>query len=137
MRKHMRTRVTFHPCVTLSYRKQPRPAAMFDANVAQVQAQCIAGGGDPTAIALLPAIFVEGIRQKALMRKMTSSEAYDYHNGRPGQAYRILLRVDQDKRFHCRLCAIGADEGGWKHARDALRHVKRNHFGLGDRCNEW
>src|SRR5258708_13154157 len=121
MHKHMRTRVTFHPCVTLSYRKQPRPAAMFDADIAQAQAQCIAGGGDPTAITLLPAIFVEGISQEALMRKMTSSEAYDYHNGRPGQVYRILLRVDQDKRFHCRLYAFRADQGAWKHALDTPR----------------
>jgi hypothetical protein len=135
--KHVRTRVTFHPFKTISYRKQPRPAATFDADVAQVQARCTAGGGDPAAIGLLANIFVEGISQKALMRKMMSSEASDHHDGRAGQVYRTLLRVDESKRFHCRLCAVKADEGGWKHARDVLRHLKRDHFGLGDTCERW
>ena len=133
----MRTRVTFHPFSTISYRKQPRPAATFVANVIQVQAQCAGTGGDPAAIGLLPAIFVDGITQKALTRQLTNSEACDYHNGSAGQVYRVLLRVDEDERFHCRLCAIGADEGGWKHAKDALRHLKRDHFGLGTHCDRW
>src|SRR5258708_1269751 len=98
MHTHTHTQVTFHPCTSISYRKQPRPAATFDANIAQVQARCVAGGGDPATIALLPAIFFEGTSQKALMRRMTISEAYDHHNGRPGQVYRILLRVYQGKR---------------------------------------
>jgi len=133
----MRTRVRLHPFRTISYRKQPRPAATFDANIVQVQARCADAGGDPTAIWLLPAIFVEGISQRALTRQLTSSEARDYYGGRPGQVYRVLLRVDEDKRFHCRLCAVDADEGGWKHAKDALRHLKRDHFGLGTQCDHW
>jgi hypothetical protein len=137
----MRGRITLHPTSTISYRKHPRPAATFDANVIHVQARCTGAGADPAAIELLPTIFVEGITQKALTRRLTSGEAFDYHGGRPGQVYRVLLRVDEDeneeKRFHCRLCAIGADEGGWKHAKDALRHLKRDHFGLGTQCDRW
>ena len=133
----MRARVTLHPFSTIIYRKRPRPAAAFDANVIRVQARCARAGGDPATIALLPVIFVGGITQNALTRQLTSSEACDYHGGRTGQVYRVLLRVDEDKRFHCHLCAIGADEGGWKHARDALRHLKRDHFGLGTPCDRW
>jgi hypothetical protein len=134
----MRGRITLHPSIAISYRKSPRPAAAFDANVIQVQARCAGAGGDPAAIEILAAIFVEGITQKALTRQLTSSEARDYHGSRPGQVYRVLLRVDEEeKRFHCRLCAIGADEGGWKHAKDALRHLKRDHFGLGTQCDRW
>ena len=103
----------------------------------QVQARCTVGGGEPAAIGLLPVVFVEGISQKALTRQLTRSEACDYHDGRAGQVYRILLRADENRRFHCRLCTIGANEGGWKHARDALRHLKRDHFGLGTRCDRW
>jgi hypothetical protein len=136
-KEYMGARVTLHPSRFISYRKQPRPAATFDANIIQVQARCAAAGGDPITIALLPAIFVEGISQQALMRQMTSSEASDYHGGRAGQVYRILLHIGEEKRFYCRLCAIGADEGGWKHAKDALRHLKRDHFGLGTYCVRW
>jgi hypothetical protein len=136
-KEHTGARMTLNPSRSISYRKQPRLAATFDANIIQVQARCAAAGGDPITIALLPAIFVEGISQQALMRQMTSSEASDYHGGRAGQVYRVLLRIDEDKRFYCRLCAIGADEGGWKHPKDALRHLKRNHFGLGTHCVRW
>jgi len=128
---------TFHSIGIISYRKRPRPAATFDGNVAQVQAQCVACGGDPAAIAILPAIFIDGISQEALTRQMTNSESSKYHSGQPGQVYRTLLRIDEEKRYRCRLCAIDTDGRGWKHARDALRHLKRDHFGLGDRCNDW
>jgi hypothetical protein len=131
-------KITLHTSSTISYRKSPRPAATFDANVTQVQTRCTGAGGDPAAIGLLAVIFVDGITQKALTRQLTSSEAVDYHGSRPGQVYRVLLRVDEEeKRFRCRLCAIGADEGGWKHAKDALRHLKRDHFGLGTQCDRW
>ena len=131
-------RITLRPSSDISYRKHPRPAATFDANMLQVQTRCASAGGDPAAIGLLPVIFVEGITQAALTRPLTRSEAFDYYGGRTGQVYRVLLRVDEeDKRFHCRLCAIGDDEGGWKHAKDALRHLKRDHFGLGTQCDCW
>jgi hypothetical protein len=129
--------VPYHHRSLISYRKQPRPAATFDGDVIQVQARCTARGGDPAAVALLPNIFVDGISQKALTRQMTEDEACECHNGQSGQVYRTLLRMDEDNRYRCRLCAIGTDERGWKHARDALRHLKRDHFGLGERCGEW
>jgi len=134
---HTHARVTFHPSRIISCRKQPRPAAAFDPDVIQVQARCTTGGGDPASIGLLPAIFAGGISQNALTRQLTKSEADDYHNGRAGQVYRILLQIDENKMFHCRLCAVGADEGGWKYAKDALRHLKRDHFGLGTHCGRW
>jgi len=131
-------RITLHHSSAISYRKHPRPAATFEANVIQAQARCAGAGGDPAAIELLPAIFVEGITGKALTRPLTRSEAFEYHGGRTGQVYRVLLRVnEEDKRFYCRLCAIGDDDGGWKHAKDALRHLKRDHFGLGTQCDHW
>jgi len=75
--------------------------------------------------------------QKALTRPSASREACDYHGGRTGQLYHILLRVDEDKRFYCRHCTNGDDEGGWKHAKGALRHLKRDHVGLGMQCDRW
>jgi len=134
----MRARTTLYPSSSISYRKQSRPAATFAANVIQVQARCTGAGGDPAAIELLPVIFVDGITQTALTRPLTRNEAFEYHGGRTGKMYRVLLRFnEEEKRFHCRLCAIGDDEGGWKHPRDALHHLKRDHFGLGTQCDRW
>jgi len=103
-----------------------------------MQARCIGAGGDLAAIELLPVIFVDGITQTALTRPLTRSEAFEYHGGCTGKVYRVLLRFNEEaKRFHCRLCVIGGDEGGWKHPRDALRHRNRDHFGLGTQCDRW
>lgn len=137
MNKHMPTRVTFHQPRSISCRKQSRPAATFEPNVIRLLARCTASGGDLAAIGFLLAIFVRGISKKALTRQLTSSEAWDYNDGRAGQVYRVFIRVGDDRRFHCRLCVIGTDEGGWKHAKDVLRHLKRDHFGLGTHCDRW
>lgn len=97
----------------------------------------MADGGELAAINLLRAIFTDGISTNALTRCMTRDEARKYNHGAPGQIFRAFLRIDEKERFRCRLCAIGADEEGWKHARDALRHLRRDHFGLGTRCDRW
>ena len=49
----------------------------------------------------------------------------------------MFLRADEEKRLRCRLCAVGADEEGRKYAKYALRHLKRDHFGLGTRYDHW
>jgi len=134
----MRARITLYPSSSISYRKQSRPAATFVANIIQVQARCTGAGGDPAAIELLPVIFDDSITQTALTRPLTRNEAFEYHGGCTGQVYRVLLRFnEEEKRFHCRLCAVGDDEGGWKNAKDTLRHLKRDHFGLGNQCDRW
>jgi hypothetical protein len=126
-----------HPYTRISFRKTTRPAADYTPIVELVQARCVVDGGDPAAIGLLRSIFSGGISVNALTRRMTRDEAREYNCGAPGEMFRGLLRNDEDKRFRCRLCAVGADEGGWKQARDALRHLKRDHFGLGVRCHQW
>jgi len=132
-----RSRVTTHPYTRVSCRKKTRPAADYTPNLALVQAHCIADGGDPAAITLLQTVFANGISTTALTRRMTPDEAHEYNHGAPGQVFRVFLREDKEKRSRCRLCAIGTDEGGWKHAKDALRHLKHDHFGLGTRCDRW
>ena len=128
---------TSQPATVTVYRKTRHPAAKFTSNIWELQARCLVDGGDPEAIALLPSIFSQRISEEALLRQLTRTEAYRHTNGAPGQVYRILLRVDEGNRFLCKLCAVGSDESGWKHARDALRHLKRDHFGLGNCCVKW
>ena len=131
------SRATIRPYTRVSFRKKTRPAADYTPNVESVQARCVADGGDPAAVRLLRTTFAGGISTNALIRRMTRDEAREYNHGAPGQMFRAFLRVDKEKRFRCRLCAVDADEGGWKQARDALRHLKRDHFGLGTRCDRW
>ena len=133
--------MTLHPYATVSFRKTRRPPAVYSADIRVVTANCRERGGEENAIRLLHNIFSDGISDPALTRTMTGEEALK-HSGDGGggaymQVYRKLLRSDATERFHCRLCAIGANEGGWKKARDALRHLKRDHFGLGTTCALW
>ena len=127
----------YHPYSTVVYRKTPRPPAVYSGDIRVVVERCRADGGEEDAIALIPDIFSNEIAERALTRKMTRDEARKYVGGTPMQVYRILLRSDETGRFHCRLCPVDADEGGWKKARDALRHLKRDHFGLGNSCTRW
>lgn len=134
----MGTVVTPHIRDNIVYRKMSRPPAAYSPNVQVVAEGCRADGGEEHAIALLPRIFLNGISEKALTRKMTREEARENHSSRAfTQVYRMLLRSDEAGRFHCRLCAIGANHNGWKNARDVLRHLKRDHFGLVKICPRW
>ena len=132
-----RSKVSHHPYGTVIYRKTPRPPAEYSSDVGIVMERCRADGGEEDAISLLPDIFSNEVSEKALTRKMTREEARNHHSGSSPQVYRVFLRSDKTERFHCRLCAIGANENGWKKPRDVLRHLKRDHFGLGSTCILW
>jgi hypothetical protein len=121
------------PYTRIGFRKTTRPAAGYTPNVGLVQARCVAEEGDPAVVNLMRSIFASGISTKALTRRMTRDEAREYNCGAPGQMSHASLRTDEEKRFRCRLCVVGTDEGGWKQARHALRHLNRDHFGLGAR----
>ncbi len=136
-RRVKRQDTTNNPVTVPVYRKTHRPPAEFTSNIWELQARCLVDGGDPEAVDLLPNVFPHGISQEALLRPLTRTEAHRHTDGTSGQAYRMLLRVDGGNRFRCKLCAVNADESGWKHARDALRHLKRDHFGLGNYCEKW
>jgi len=133
----MHTLVTSHKYDNVAYRKTRRPPAAYSPDVRIVAEGCRADGGEEQAIALLPRIFSVGVSEKALTRKMTREEARKHRSPTFTQVYRVLLRSDSAGRFHCRLCAIGANEGGWKNAKDVLRHLKRDHFGLVNVCPKW
>jgi len=130
----------FHPAsvpqqLSRGMRKSWRPAAAemtLEATVSELHRD----GIDEEAIDTVKEIFSAGLTIDALMRKMTKDESRRYLNGEKGQAYRALLR-DVDKRFQCRLCREGANAMSWKHPRDVVRHLRRDHFGLGDACPNW
>lgn len=133
----MHTALPPHIYDNVVYRKAPRPPAAYSPDIRVVADNCRADGGEEDAIALLQTIFSIGISEQALIRKLTREEARQHHSRAPTQVYRILLRNDEAGSSHCRLCTAGANENGWKNARDVLRHLKRDHFGLVDVCERW
>ena len=81
-------------------------------------------------------IFSVDFSVDALMRKVSKDESRRYLGGEKGQVYRVLLRK-ANERFQCRLCHEGPNAMSWKHPRDVVRHLRRDHFGLGDSCPDW
>jgi hypothetical protein len=131
----MRAAPQYH--ANIVYRKTSRPPVIYSDDIQVVTERCRINGGEEDAIALLADIFSTQISEGALTRKMTREEAHTHLGSASTQVYRMILRGDGAGRFHCRLCAVGANEGGWKRPRDALRHLKRDHFGLGEACMLW
>ena len=93
-----------YPYANHIYRPRPRPPVVYSPDIGVVEERCRTEGGEEDAIGLLQVIFSGGISEKALVRKMTGVEAREHHGGVSTQAYRMLLRNDDDGRFHCRLC---------------------------------
>jgi hypothetical protein len=79
-----------------------------------VTERCRADGGEEDAIVLLLNIFSNGILEAALTRNMTREEADNHSSDALMQVYWVLLYEDEAGRVHCRLCAAGANKGGWK-----------------------
>ena len=130
----------FHPAsvpqrLSRGMRKNWGPAAA-EMTLETLVRELLRDGIDDKVIDTVKEIFSAGLTVDALMRKMTKDESRRYLNGEKGQAYRALLR-DVDKRFQCRLCREGANAMSWKHPRDVVRHLRRDHLGLGDACPHW
>jgi hypothetical protein len=130
----------FHPAnvpqhLARGMRKTWGPAAS-SMNLESVVEELRRDGVDEEVISTVKEIFSAGWSVDALMRKMSKEESRRYVNGETGQVYRALLRR-ANARFQCCLCHEGAEAMSWKHARDVVRHLRRDHFGLGDSCLSW
>lgn len=113
------------------------PAVEFEPDVKQLQRRCNEAGAEEQAVLLIEKIFEREVKLSSLTRKLTTKElASRQFGGESGQAYVCFLRVERDARNTCRLCPRGT-EMSWKHRRDALRHLRRDHFGLADKCPNW
>ena len=121
------------------YRRQQkkRPAIEFEPDVKKLQDRCKEAGADEQAVLLLEKIFVPEVKLAALTRKLAAKEVASGHfGGESGQAYVGFLRAERDARYTCRLCPRDT-EMSWKHRRDVLRHLRRDHFGLAEKCRDW
>jgi len=53
----------------------------------------------------------------------------------PFLAYHGFIQQSDDG-FECCLCTVGK-RTWWKNKKDAVRHLKKFHFGLAMRCESW
>ncbi len=126
-----------HP--TPSVTRKTRPVKCQD-NLARLQQGCRKQGADEDAIGLLGKVFANEISQAALTRSLTDEEVETKELGIvTGKVYTAFLEpTDEGRgappRYICRLCH---SDQTWKHAKDVVRHLKRDHFGLADTCKKW
>jgi hypothetical protein len=149
--RHQASKGTHHPyynSMTLQSRRKARqPAATFEPNVVTLQERLRREGGDQDVVNLLGRVFSNGVTLEALSRRQTREEAAQQVFGQGGgPVYLAFLETlplnERDNpalwaRFRCRLCPNNVGAPSWKHQRDVLRHLKRDHFGLGEMCIQW
>jgi len=129
---------------TSSQRGCRLPAAPHELNIRKLQQRLILEGGDLGAIKLVERVFSKGVTMEALTRRLTREEAALHTFGyRAGPLYLAFLEPIEKAngalpcRYQCRLCPNDGKVLTWKHHRDVLRHLRKEHFGLGEKCRAW
>ena len=114
-------------------------AVGYTDNVIWLQERCREQGADEGAIEILGRIFVNGINLESVMRPLTDAEVENEEFGiGTGKVYTAFLEPTNKEgappRWICRLCHSAQT---WKHSKDVVRHLRRDHFGLADICEQW
>ena len=115
-----------------------KPAAEYEADPIKLRASCERRGGTDFACGWILVVFKDGVTLDALTRRLKLTEIEDVNF--PG-GFELCLAYDGflekvDDSFECCLCAIG-ERVWWKHKKDAVRHLRKFHFGLADQCTTW
>ena len=119
--------------------RKSRPVG-YEGDLVLLQQRCRKQGADKGAIELLAKVFVDGVSLEALTRPLTNSAVETAEFGvSTGKVYTAFLAPTEEEegvapRFVCRLCHSGQ---AWKHSKDVLRHLRRDHFGLARVCKKW
>lgn len=127
--RYRRTRVTYEP------RHGIQPVT-FESNLERLQHRCREQGAEERAVQLLGWIFADEVSLEALTRRRSYRDlATNGLEVQSGKVYTALLEHrDVDNRYVCRLCDSGKS---WKRAKEVLRHLRRDHFGFSDDCDQW
>jgi len=119
--------------------RKTRPVKHED-DLQRLEQRCMKQGADEGAIGLLSKVFANEVSQEALTRSLTDAEVETNEFGIvTGKIYTAFLEPTDEgegatPRYICRLCH---SEQTWKHAKDVVRHLKRDHLGLADTCKKW
>ena len=119
--------------------RKSRPVG-HEGDIMLLQQRCRRQGAGEDVIGFIPKIFASGVNLEALTRPLTDWEVETLEFGvRAGKVYTAFLAPTNEEegvppRYACRLCHR---DQAWKHSKDALRHLRRDHFGLADVCKNW
>ena len=139
IRTHPRRESNPYQRPTPSVTRKTRPVKHED-DLERLKQRCRKQGADEDAIGLLGKVFANEVSKKALTRALTDEEAETKELGIvTGKVYTAFLEPTDEgegvaPRYICRLCH---SDQTWKHAKDVVRHLKRDHLGLADTCNQW
>ena len=113
----------------------------YEGNLVRLQQRCRKQGADEGAIGLLGKVFTDEVSLEALTRPLTDAEVETNEFGvETGRVYIAFLETISEEEegvgmyYACRLCH---SEQIWRHHKDVVRHLRRNHFGLAHICNQW
>ena len=115
-----------------------KPPATYEPDLLRLQELSRQRGGEDFAIAWILKAFTEGVTARTLGRALSEDEinAVDHDHGfRLSRAYDGFLEKIED-RFECGLCAE-EKRANWGNKKDAIRHFKKFHFGIGQTCETW
>ena len=114
--------------------RKTRPIT-YEGNLERLQQRCGIQGTDEGAIELLSKVFTREVSLEALTRPLTDGEVETKEFGvEAGRIYIAFLEAINEEGYGCRLCH---SEQIWKHHKDVVRHLRRDHFGFADVCNQW
>ena len=119
--------------------RKTRPIT-YEGDLIRLQQRCRGQGADEGAIGLLGKVFTNEVSLEALTRPLTDAEVETNEFGvETGRVYIAFLETDNEDEgvrpfYVCRLCH---SERIWRHHKDVLRHLRRDHFGLADVCDQW
>ena len=121
------------------YRPGKEPAAEFEPNPINLRESCKRDGGSAFAVDWTLVVFHHGVTKEALVRTLDRGEIgrmVNFPGGfEPRQAYDGFISKIGD-RYECGLCKEGK-RTCWKNKKDAPRHLRKFHFGIGDPCGIW
>jgi len=117
-----------------------KPAAPYECDPLELQKHCKRRGGSEFAVNWVTVTFKRVVSLDALVRTLDFAEVENADRGisnrfKLHQAYDgFLAKIGH--HFECGLCEKGK-RTHWVHKKDAVRHLRKFHFGLADRCSTW
>lgn len=116
------------------------PPQTFEGDPDVLAFRLISEGADPDVVDIIRRwIFVLKVTEQALKAPIESRELSLRHGG-VKLNWHLLLQVTEaiagDQSYCCRVCPPER-RPEYKNAPDALRHLKRDHFGLSVACQYW
>jgi hypothetical protein len=117
-----------------------RPAAQYEPDPVKLQASCRLHGGTDFACQWVVKVFKYGVTLDALVRPLTLMEIENTCTlqaaSSPLWHMMAFYKRPIVDGFECCLCMVDK-RTWWKHKKDAIRHLRKFHFGLGNRCDTW